>query len=158
MTDRRTLPASLTSVSVPALTSLLSQVERPLTMKKDGIQTRNRKLSAKSKKKRAGMADFFRTGLDGRWGMGMGMGRGYSFASPMSGYYHQVSVVTTYQTLMLTSPLYCRWRRCPPSSCRTPRCTWAAWAPWRRGCSSLTQPSASALTHRPRQMDSEILW
>jgi hypothetical protein len=38
------------------------QVERPMTMKKDGIQTRNRKLSAKSKKKRAGMADFFRTG------------------------------------------------------------------------------------------------
>ena len=61
-------------------------------MKKDGIQTRNRKLSAKSKKKRSGMADFFRTGLDGRWGMGMGMGMGsgYSFASPMSGYYHQV--------------------------------------------------------------------
>ena len=25
-----------------------------------------------SKKKRAGMADFFRNGLDGRWGMGMG--------------------------------------------------------------------------------------
>ena len=64
-------------------------------MKKDGIQTRNRKLSAKSKKKRAGMADFFRTGLDGRWGMGMGMGSGYSFASPMSGYYHQVSFVTS---------------------------------------------------------------
>lgn len=71
----------------------LHNVERPLTMKKDGIQTRNRKLSAKSKKKRAGMADFFRTGLDGRWGMGMGMGMGsgYSFASPMSGYYHQMS-------------------------------------------------------------------
>ena len=27
---------------------------------------------AQSKKKRAGMADFFRNGLDGRWGMGMG--------------------------------------------------------------------------------------
>ena len=68
-------------------------------MKKDGIQTRNRKLSAKSKKKRAGMADFFRTGLDGRWGMGMGMGMGsgYSFTSPMSGYYHQVG--TTRQTV-----------------------------------------------------------
>lgn len=38
------------------------------------------------------MADFFRTGLDGRWGMGMGMGMGsgYSFTSPMSGYYHQM--------------------------------------------------------------------
>ncbi|XP_023340853.1 transcription factor GATA-3 isoform X1 [Eurytemora carolleeae] len=64
----------------------LHNVERPLTMKKDGIQTRNRKLSAKSKKKRAGMADFFRTGLDGRWGMGMGY-----FSSPMSGYYHQMA-------------------------------------------------------------------
>ena len=38
---------------------LLSQVPRPLTMKKDGIQTRNRKLSAKSKKKRGSMVDFF---------------------------------------------------------------------------------------------------
>ena len=28
-------------------------------MKKDGIQTRNRKLSAKSKKKRGSMVDFF---------------------------------------------------------------------------------------------------
>ena len=74
----------------PVSNDISGQVERPLTMKKDGIQTRNRKLSAKSKKKRAGMADFFRSGLDGRWGMGMGMGSGYSFASPMSGYYHQV--------------------------------------------------------------------
>ena len=41
---------------------MVLQVERPMTMKKDGIQTRNRKLSAKSKKKRAGMADFFRSG------------------------------------------------------------------------------------------------
>lgn len=68
----------------------LHNVERPLTMKKDGIQTRNRKLSAKSKKKRAGMADFFRNGLDGRWGMGMGMGMGYGSSLPMSGYYHQM--------------------------------------------------------------------
>jgi len=76
---------------------VINPVERPLTMKKDGIQTRNRKLSAKSKKKRAGMADFFRTGLDGRWGMGMGMGMGsgYSFTSPMSGYYHQMSPMSS---------------------------------------------------------------
>ena len=77
--------------------NLLFQVERPLTMKKDGIQTRNRKLSAKSKKKRAGMADFFRLGHDGRWGMGMGMGMGsgYSFTNPMSGYYHQMSPMSS---------------------------------------------------------------
>merc|ERR1719245_1899998 len=38
----------------------LHNVPRPLTMKKDGIQTRNRKLSAKSKKKRGSvMMDFF---------------------------------------------------------------------------------------------------
>lgn len=37
--------------SVPSLTSSLSsQVNRPLTMKKEGIQTRNRKMSNKSKK------------------------------------------------------------------------------------------------------------
>jgi hypothetical protein len=35
------------------------QVARPMTMKKDGIQTRNRKLSAKSKKKRGSVVDFF---------------------------------------------------------------------------------------------------
>lgn len=33
---------------------LLLQVNRPLTMKKEGIQTRNRKLSSKSKKKKSG--------------------------------------------------------------------------------------------------------
>ena len=71
------------------------QVERPVTLKKDSIQTRNRKLSAKSKKKKSGMADFFRSGLDARYGgfpgsMGMGaMSPGFS--SPMSGYYSQMS-------------------------------------------------------------------
>ena len=71
------------------------QVERPVTLKKDGIQTRNRKLSAKSKKKKSGMSDFFRSGLDARYGgfpgsMGMsGMSPGFS--SPMSGYYSQMS-------------------------------------------------------------------
>lgn len=34
--------------------SFVLQVNRPLTMKKEGIQTRNRKLSSKSKKKKAG--------------------------------------------------------------------------------------------------------
>lgn len=34
----------------------LLQVNRPLTMKKEGIQTRNRKLSSKSKKKKSGAA------------------------------------------------------------------------------------------------------
>ena len=35
---------------------IFSQVDRPITMKKDGIQTRNRKLAAKVKKRR--MQDF----------------------------------------------------------------------------------------------------
>ena len=79
-------------------------------MKKDGIQTRNRKLSAKSKKKRAGMADFFGRGLDGRWamGMGMGMGSGYSFASPMSGYYHQV-ILTQFGGSFECAHTFFRW-------------------------------------------------
>jgi len=75
----------------------LHNVDRPVTLKKDGIQTRNRKLSAKSKKKKSGMADFFRSGLDGGYGgfpggMGMGMGSmSGHLSSPMSGYYPQMS-------------------------------------------------------------------
>merc|ERR1719410_2503970 len=38
----------------------LHNVERPVTLKKDGSQTRIRKLSSKSKKKKSGMSDFFR--------------------------------------------------------------------------------------------------
>ena len=42
------------------------QVSRPLTMKKDGIQTRNRKMSTKSKKnkKLAAMSDLLKSPLD----------------------------------------------------------------------------------------------
>lgn len=36
----------------PFLFHICLQVNRPLTMKKEGIQTRNRKLSSKSKKKK----------------------------------------------------------------------------------------------------------
>lgn len=45
----------------------LEQVNRPLTMKKEGIQTRNRKLSSKSKKKK-GMGSCMPIG--GHLGMG----------------------------------------------------------------------------------------
>lgn len=38
--------------SCSPLSAFCSQVNRPLTMKKEGIQTRNRKLSSKSKKKK----------------------------------------------------------------------------------------------------------
>ena len=70
------------------------QVERPITMKKDGIQTRNRKLAAKAKKRR--MHDFFKP-LDPRFGGYGGMGLGVSSlascygpsvaTNPMSQYY-----------------------------------------------------------------------
>ena len=47
-----------------------------MTLKKEGIQTRNRKLSSKSKKSKrrggvgasGGMVDFFRTGLETTYG------------------------------------------------------------------------------------------
>ncbi|RZF44353.1 hypothetical protein LSTR_LSTR010082 [Laodelphax striatellus] len=41
----------------------LHNVNRPLTMKKEGIQTRNRKLSSKSKKKKGGQASCLSLGL-----------------------------------------------------------------------------------------------
>ena len=61
------------------------QVPRPLTMKKDGIQTRNRKLSAKSKKKRGSMVDFF-SPFDTKSFSAYG-GMGSSSYLPMSQYY-----------------------------------------------------------------------
>lgn len=57
------------------------QVPRPLTMKKDGIQTRNRKLSAKSKKKRGTVEDFFKPNQFSAYGSSS------YFSSPMSQYY-----------------------------------------------------------------------
>jgi len=65
---------------------LIFQVERPITMKKDGIQTRNRKLAAKAKKKR--MHDFFKP-LDPRFSAYTGMHgtAGSYLTNPMSQYY-----------------------------------------------------------------------
>jgi len=57
-----------------------------VTLKKEGIQTRNRKLSTKSKKKKSNMAEFFQTGFDGRYNFSSG-----GMGGPMSGYYHQMS-------------------------------------------------------------------
>jgi len=67
----------------------LHNVPRPLTMKKDGIQTRNRKLSAKSKKKRGSVMDFFApfdTKPFATFGSHMG-GMSSHLGSPMSSYY-----------------------------------------------------------------------
>ena len=61
------------SVFYPFFIQKEFQVERPVTLKKEGIQTRNRKLSSKSKKSKrrggvgsatGGMVNFFRTGLE----------------------------------------------------------------------------------------------
>ena len=71
---------------------------RPLTMKKDGIQTRNRKLSAKSKKKRGSVVDFFAPfdsrsfSAYGSMAAHMGGGGASSYlANPMSQYYGMTS-------------------------------------------------------------------
>ena len=65
---------------------MLFQVPRPLTMKKDGIQTRNRKLSAKSKKKRGSMVDFFAP-FDKSFSAYGSMAGSASSYLPMSQYY-----------------------------------------------------------------------
>lgn len=54
-------------------------------MKKDGIQTRNRKLSAKSKKKRGSMVDFFAP-FDSKSFSAYGATSSY-LSNPMSQYY-----------------------------------------------------------------------
>ena len=53
-------------------------------MKKDGIQTRNRKLAAKVKKRR--MHDFFKPPQDPRFGYG-GIGSNWNLTNQMSQYY-----------------------------------------------------------------------
>ena len=59
-------------------------------MKKDGIQTRNRKLATKAKRRKSFMHDFFRTSFDSRF-MYSNMGPSYLAAAaagnPMSQYY-----------------------------------------------------------------------
>ena len=90
---------------------LMAQVERPITMKKDGIQTRNRKLSlrglmGKKSARRYTMEDYLRPALvaglpppnatpfsalasscaPGSMGMGMGMGMGLEMAGTFNGF------------------------------------------------------------------------
>ena len=74
-------------------------------MKKDGIQTRNRKLSAKSKKKRGSMVDFFSpfdTKSFSAYG-GMG-GTSPYLASPMSQYYGTSPAMAASQFMSAASP------------------------------------------------------
>ncbi|CAG9862062.1 unnamed protein product [Phyllotreta striolata] len=68
----------------------LHNVNRPLTMKKEGIQTRNRKLSSKSKKKKSGasclslnmMGDMMKPLDGGKGGFGGGFGAGMGGGHP----------------------------------------------------------------------------
>jgi len=79
----------------------LHNVARPTALKKENIQTRNRKLSTKSKKKRSAIGGFFPPGIDGRFGgysggMGMMGGGGmHPLTSPMSGYYPELHSMTS---------------------------------------------------------------
>lgn len=68
------------------------QVSRPITLKKDGIQTRNRKLASKSKRKRSGMHDFFKSPIDSRLSTYAGMNSGYLH---MSQYYGQMGQMSS---------------------------------------------------------------
>ncbi len=80
----------------------LHNVPRPTALKKENIQTRNRKLSTKSKKKRhgqgAGLGGFFPTGLDcsryGGFGTAAGHG-GMSSMAHMGGYYPDLHSMTS---------------------------------------------------------------
>lgn len=83
----------------------LLQVNRPLTMKKEGIQTRNRKLSSKSKKKKSGasclslggmMSDMMKPldstkGAFSSGGFGGGMGGGHPHLNPALHPHHAMS-------------------------------------------------------------------
>ncbi|XP_044753144.1 GATA-binding factor C isoform X2 [Coccinella septempunctata] len=65
----------------------LHNVNRPLTMKKEGIQTRNRKLSSKSKKKKSGSSCL---SLGSMMGDKTGFGGG-GFGGGMSGSHHHLN-------------------------------------------------------------------
>lgn len=77
-------------------------------MKKDGIQTRNRKLSAKSKKKRGSMVDFFAP-FDTKSFSAYGGMSGHHAASsyltnPMSQYYGTQASAMAASSFMSASP------------------------------------------------------
>ena len=86
------------------MSSYLSQVARPITLKKDGIQTRNRKLALKARSKGqfdggmlsaaapSGVQDFFKP-FDSRFGGYGAAGSGSSYlpaAAGATGYYGQM--------------------------------------------------------------------
>ena len=74
-------------------------------MKKDGIQTRNRKLSAKSKKKRGSMVDFFAPFDTKSFSAYGGMtGTPSYLASPMSQYYGTSPAMAASQFMSAASP------------------------------------------------------
>ncbi|XP_044738465.1 GATA-binding factor C-like isoform X3 [Chrysoperla carnea] len=105
----------------------LHNVNRPLTMKKEGIQTRNRKLSSKSKKKKGGsaclslggvMSDMIKPldqkGAFGATGFGASMGNNHHHLNPaalhphhahaMSHWYHNGGSVHHHQGFVAPGP------------------------------------------------------
>ena len=83
-------------------------MSRPTALKKENIQTRNRKLSTKSKKKRSGIGGFFPPGIDGRsYGFGAGMGMGgmsaHPLTNPMGSYYPDLHGMTASQFMSSSS-------------------------------------------------------
>lgn len=105
----------------------LHNVNRPLTMKKEGIQTRNRKLSSKSKKKKGGsaclslggvMSDMIKPldptgkGAFGATGFGASMGNNHHHLNPalhphhaaMSHWYHNGGSVHHHQSFVAAGP------------------------------------------------------
>lgn len=74
----------------------LHNVPRPTALKKENIQTRNRKLSTKSKKKRqSGLGGFFPGGLDSRYGGFPPMAGGMTSHVGMAGYYPELHSMTS---------------------------------------------------------------
>ena len=90
------------------LPSLALQVSRPITLKKDAIQTRNRKLALKARRKgqfeggspSGGMEDFFKP-FDSRFGYGAtSSASAASNYLPGTGYYGQMHAAAQYHPSM----------------------------------------------------------
>ena len=97
---RRLCKHSLTFWTCSHFPILALQVSRPITLKKDNIQTRNRKLALKARRKGqfdggspsgTGMEDFFKP-FDSRFGYGAAASAASSAGSylPGTGYYGQM--------------------------------------------------------------------
>ncbi|GIY53841.1 uncharacterized protein CEXT_329191 [Caerostris extrusa] len=109
--------------------------ERPLTMKKEGIQTRNRKLSSKSKKKKGGLAipECLKP-LDKPFsGFGPGqLGSMSSMSVTMNHYMHQGNMpISMGGSFVSSSPMH--MNTAPGLSSLSPHIKWWTSSPGNRG-------------------------